>query len=69
MKKVTELVELEALTANSSFTFQITKLENYLFQLQLWDEGVLVWDSRYTSISCACKDITNEIKANFPAWV
>jgi hypothetical protein len=69
MKKATELVELEALTANSSFTFEITKLANHLFQLQLWDDGDLVWDSRYTSISRACKDITNEIKANFSAWV
>jgi hypothetical protein len=67
--KATELIELEELTANSSFTFEITKLDNYLFQLQLWDEGVLVWDSRYTSIKRACKDITTEIKTNFSAWV
>ena len=69
MTKATELLELEALIANSSFTFQITKLDNYLYQLQLWDEGILVWDSRYTSIKRACKDMTDEIKTNFSAWV
>jgi hypothetical protein len=69
MTKATELLELEELTANSSFTFEITRLGNHLFQLQLWDEGILVWDSRYTSIKRACKDITDEIKTNFSAWV
>lgn len=69
MTKATELVELETLAAQKNMTVQVTKLENYLFQLQVWDNGVLVWDSRYTSIKRACKDITNEIKSNFSAWV
>ena len=69
MNKATELLELEALTANSSFTFEITKLDNYLYQLKLWDEGILVWESRYTSIKRACNDIIQEIKTNFSEWV
>jgi len=69
MNKATELLELEALTANSSFTFEITKLDNYLYELKLWDEGILVWESRYTSIKRACNDIIEEIKTNFSEWV
>ena len=68
MIKAVELVELETLATNKGLTFQITKQANYLFQLQVWDNGILIWETRYTSIKRACKDITNEINNNFKLW-
>ena len=68
MAKVIELLELEVLAASKGLTVEITKQANYLFQLQVWENQSLIWDSQYTSIKRACKDITTEINNNFVAW-
>ncbi len=64
-----EVTYVEALAAQKGLTLQITKLENYLFELQVWDKETLIWNTRYTSVKRACADIANEMNNNFSEWV